>query len=1066
MAAPVQNALVGLGNTIQILNQILDEVRIIRNEKSNTVQPKDMNSSNIISKISDKGLESLTSTTDAIVSVSKVNTKGLAEKTGAISNAIKTLTSKDVTSGIMKLGLLYATGIVGMFNKGITSIFKTITELNNSTRSQYKQIKNFNETIEGITKSINMLTNMILKIAALSAFLVVAIPLSLLGFAAIAVITKGLVGLYKWMAISSEEIKKYMESTNSFINSMYALSGLVLVSAAVGVVAILATKYVLWGFTAIALMTVAVVALYTGVSLAAKNINNVSKDFLYFALSLYALSGLVLVSAAVGAIAVAFFPQVAVGFISIATITFVSILLFKLVGKAGQIALSTSQAFLWFTFGMLSLSALVIVSAFVGKTVIDNFGATITGLISVGVITLAAIGIFKLLSNSTASVMMAIPAFAIVIAGLFGLAFLTSYIINIGKEIEEAGGTKNVYKVLGVMGTMLGGITLLMIGIGALVSSGIGAIILGAGAVALVAISGTILLLGKTITNINNISKEIKDPNALYQTIDVLKKAAWKMTGLILGIGALISLPLMPLIIGVASGTLLSISTVCKSLTQSVVEIINATKMLEDVGGTDAFIKKSDALTTALSNFIENVFAKLAPYKGSHKDFKKLIKPLGLIINDCSKFLKMLSRFTFVNNEIVPVFYKDNGDYKLGAPVNIVSTANHIGLAFGTFVDEIFKKFQLHDKKAAKNAKKIAKSMAVMMDPVTKFASLMKMFADSKNGNLTAYVTKNGEIVFDKKGNPKTYEINISSVTAKISASFTDFTNSLLKSLEKVDDSGISKRTAKILESSMNPINTFIDAVTKSEWDEDGTFIKDGKRIDIKTVGINIGTAISHFITNLNKSLPDGGPFSGANNKKAALEGYLLLLSGISDLAASADKLKDFNSAPILDSVTKFIKDLSGISVEADKSDKMIKILDNTAELSKTIFDNAKEKVKNLKEYYENTKLIAEQLERTATAMEKISKYQDLAINIKNNGNNNTGSQNSTPTQYSSNSNNVTNVTNVNNSAQPTAINNQSSEPDYSLIANAIKEGFGDITKLTVVLDSGDELDLSLAFGK
>ena len=129
------------------------------------------------------------------------------------------------------------------------------------------------------------------------------------------------------------------------------------------------------------------------------------------------------------------------------------------------------------------------------------------------------------------------------------------------------------------------------------------------------------------------------------------------------------------------------------------------------------------------------------------------------------------------------------------------------------------------------------------------------------------------------------------------------------------------------------------------------------------------------------------------------------------------------------------------------------------AELSKTIFDNAKEKVKNLKEYYENTKLIAEQLERAATAMEKISKYQDLAINIKNNGNtNNTGSQN--------NANNITNTTNANNSAQPVAINNQSSEPDYSLIANAIKEGFGDINKLTVVLDSGDELDLSLAFGK
>ena len=959
MAAPVQNALVGLGNTIQILNQILEEVRIIRNDKSNTVQPKDVNSSNVISKISGKGSESLTSTTDAIVSVSKVNTKGLTEKTGAISNAIKTLTSKDVTSGIMKLGLLYETGIIGMFNKGITSIFKTITELNNSTRSQYKQIKTFNDAIEGITKSINMLTNMILKIAALSAFLVVAIPLSLLGFAAIAVITKGLLGLYKWMAISSEEIKKYIESTNSFINSMYALSGLVLISAAVGVVAILATKYVFWGFAAIALMTAGVVALYVGVSLAAKNISNVSKDFLYFALSLYALSGLVLVSAAVGAIAVAFLPQVVVGFMSIAAITFVSILLFKLIGTAGQIALSTGQAFLWFTFGMLSLSALVIVSAFVGKTVIDNFGATITGLISVGLITLAAVGIFKLLSNSTASVMMAIPVFAIVIAGLFGLAFLTSYIINIGKEIEEAGGTKNVYKVLGVMGTMIGGITLVM-----------------------------------------------------------------------LGLGALISLPLMPLIIGAGAAILLSISAVCKSLTQSVSEIINATKMLEDVGGTNAFIKKSDALTTALSNFIENVFAKLAPYKGSHKDFKKLIKPLGLIINDCSKFLKMLSGFTFINNEIVPVFYKDNGDYKLGAPVNIVSAASHIGLAFGTFVDEIFKKFQLYDKKSAKNAKKIAKSMAVMMDPVTKFASLMKMFADSKNGNLTAYVTKNGEIVFDKKGNPKTYEINISSVTEKISASFTEFTNSLLTSLEKVDDSGISKRTTKILESSMNPINTFIDAIIKSDWDEDGTFLKDGKRIDIKTVGINVGTAISHFISNLNKSLPDGGPFSGANNKKAALEGYSLLLSGISDLATSADK-----------------------------SDKMIKILDNTAELSKTIFDNAKEKVKNLKEYYENTKLIAEQLERAATAMEKISKYQDLAINIKNNGNtNNTGSQN--------NANNITNVTKANNSAQPVAINNQSSEPDYSLIANAIKEGFGDINKLTVVLDSGDELDLSLAFGK
>ena len=39
-------------------------------------------------------------------------------------------------------------------------------------------------------------------------------------------------------------------------------------------------------------------------------------------------------------------------------------------------------------------------------------------------------------------------------------------------------------------------------------------------------------------------------------------------------------------------------------------------------------------------------------------------------------------------------------------------------------------------------------------------------------------------------------------------------------------------------------------------------------------------------------------------------------------------------------------------------------------------------------------------------------------------------------------------------------------EIDYSEIVKAIRDGFDGISKMTVVMDSGDEINLDLAFGR
>lgn len=1081
MAVAVQNTLVGLGQTIDLLKQILTEVK--NTKQDGNIQPADMTVSKRITK-SSKNESAISNTTDAIASVSKVNTKGLSEKATTISNTIKTLTSKEVTSGITKLGLLYATGIVGMFNKGIKSIFDTMVEMNNSFGGKFARIKSFNEAIDGFSKSINSLTNMIIKTATLTILIIPSCVLISLGFLAITgtfMLTKK---LFNVLSNISQDITQQDVDIKSFGKTLLSLSAIILVGAAVGILAMKFIMPTLVGLSLIGLLALGTSKLFTYINSVGSNMDN-AKGFLIFTAALYSLAGLVVVATAVGALAIAFIPQILAGFVALSGITIMAALTFKMISSAGEYAIKSSTGFLIFTAALYSLAGIVAVTTLVGEYVKNNWKNALVGFAAMTAITLGAIGVFLLLNYATPIAISAAPAFLIMTVALLGLSYLTSHIISIGKEINAAGGVKGIGTVL----LTLGGLVISVIGI-------------------------------------------------------------------MVAVGSLASISLPIAAIGIAATV--AIVSVINRLSKVVKRIVDVTKEIDTLGGVKGFEKRATILTSCISNFIGKIFNILDEHKDSGKKFKKLIKPLGKLINACSKFVKMLSGFTTNSNgTLSPVFYNDNGSYTVGAPIDIVLAGTNIGNAFGIFVNTLLEKFDNFDKQTAKLTrkfsksikrimdpvckfvnllksfksdginleafvlnssgeiifdnqgkpktysvnlistsesisgafgifadrlftslegkdkkimkvtKKFGKSISTIMDPVSKFTNILKTFISGTNNEIFALVTKNGEIVFDKKGNPKTYSINVKEVSTHISNAFMTFANGLLEKLTDIETSGISKRTTKILASIMDPVNAFVDTVMQSNWDSSGKLIKDGKSIDLSLVGQNIGKSLSEFFTNLDTALPNAGPFSGANNKKTALEGYSVLLSSLGSFLQNSDKLSSSINTDITNNISTFLKDIYNTADNIKASDSAIELVSNTKELTDTLFKNAQTKIKNLKEYYANTKLIAEQLERAANAMEKISKHQDLEINIKNNqqnvsgmsSNNNQASQNATNT--TTNINNTTNYNNV-----PGRQINTNNEIDYSEIVKAIRDGFDGISKMTVVMDSGDEINLDLAFGR
>ena len=1065
--AGVSNTIQGLNQTLDLLSQILQEVRKTNAERKD-IQPGDVSSSTKTATSSETSSVDIKNTVEAINAINKVDTKDIVEKSSAINETLKIITSKQLAGGIFGFGILSAMGLVKAFNKGIHLLFETMSTISNMNINT-KNLSEINKVVKSFTESVNEMMKLMLK---LTGFIVACVAVGAIGiyfykeiftgFGIIATIATG-VGLLYW---GFSYIAKYAENASedfiTFTKSLYSLAGVILVAAAVGALASIASNIIWKGLWIIGVTVFATIGLYFLLQLAGKYASDKETNFITFTYALYSLAGIVLVAAAVGVIAHFWSKFIWKGLGMIAVTTLMTIGLFALVNLAGRLATNSVKEFLMFTYALYSLAGIVLVATLVGFITTKWSEYVWKGLGIIGLTVLGTIGLFALVNLAGTIASGAMPSFLLMIVGIAGLALVTQYIIYIGKQLEEAGGATNAFKVLGIMTTLI-----LAVGGLAALAGGISSLLL-VGSIAIAAMGGVLLLMSKVIVDLFDTYTRIGGTTSYSRiniVFDAMKIVATRMASLMFEIGT--ANPFKAVIMANGIITLKNIAKVTNELATTLTVILDAAKTIDEIGGVKTFDEKSASLTTAITTFIKETFAALNPYKDCAKEFKKLLKPIAGLINLSSKFVKMLSKYTMVGDNLAPIFYNEDGSYTIGAPVNIKSSAATIANAFVIFTETIMDRLKKYDKKQAKAVKKVAQTINTMMGPVNKFANIMKSFTETSKGEFQMFVTKDGEIVFDKDGNPKTVSLDISKVATTIGDAFATFSDKLIEKLRIINTDGISKQTTKVLDGAIKPVTSFVEAIYNLEIDKDGHIAKDGTKINLSELGTTIGTAIGNFVKNFDAGLPsvDGGWFSGVNNKKKLIESYGSIISTISDFANAAQNLKADTATPLLSDMLKFITDIQ--EIEDDKRENIITIVKNTKDLTETLFDNAKQKIKDLKEYYENTKLIAEQMERTADAMDRIAKHADTEIKINSNVNTTPQQNNGTTTSNSSGNVTTTPQTNIQNN---TTINgnsdNNQKQIDFTEITKAIREGFTGITKMTVVLDSGDEVDLSMMFGK
>lgn len=800
----VTNTVQGLNCVIDLLKNILDATK---SNDDKTVQPRDVSSTSRVTA----NIQSPTIETEGLNSLNSIN-KRMENKAKSYVSIIKTITSKDTISGIRTLASLQGLGVLTMFNKAIDSIVNSLNLLNNMKVTKPK-VTSFVTVINSITRIITAFTDIIFSIrkvmlaaVGLGALFIIAWPMILLGFIGVTATMIGVLGIIKIMMSIQTILFGGVMNINSVMNVVIFkmmteiflyLGGIMLTAAAIGILSTIAAPYILEGFKWMAGVMVGVLAIMW---LASKVSESVKFGLLAIGtiiISLYAISLLIFIAAGVGAFSAHFWRQILIGFGWILGITALITLAVLAISNTKDIAVKYNVivSIGLLAISMIAVGLLVMVMNNVGKTVNDNAKAVFAGMGTMLVLMVALSGLLWVISKIANSINLTSTLKGIGLILLLGITIsamtlVIQSLINVQDKVKTAGGWENVWEVLKRIRKMIWSITIIA---GLLGASKSVAIAIGIGLGIIGGITLILLGLSKVIRNIVDTAILIGEANE-RKAFDGIESAAKS-------IGSAISTLVKELL--PASGSALLLMPAIVPLNMLMNTISKFVRIVSEVGEDPNFmvpteidengnIKTSYAkvnmqlvalnIATAFTSFVETLSSKLksADIDGL-KNAKVVSRLMKRIINPISEFVKVVQSVAKDPNFVTPVELNDDGSVKSsGSGVNIGQVAQNIANTFIILVNSIDKHLSSIEMSGGK-IRKLAKMEGVVnairgtMELLTKF----KVTSVGKTHQIT---------LTDDKGQQRTITAEFSGLNELLSSLNTELKDVKTNNIEDLAD--------------------------------------------------------------------------------------------------------------------------------------------------------------------------------------------------------------------------------------------------------------------------------------
>lgn len=731
--------------------------------------------------------------------------------------------------------------------------------------SKFKEAEKGVSSITSLTTTIGVL---ILGTLLIGAIAELAAPIIINGFVAISGVLLGYAAVFAVAAVVAELSDDMLKSSKSILAMGAVGMALVLGSLLVGIIAQESLGQILIGFAAIT----SVLFGYAALSSLIKPISQKTTG---------AITGLLLIMKVAGAAAALILASKLIGdiiwndgveggaklLIGLAAVGGVVIGIGELSRVIEKVA--TRKSMITSTKNMLlisavALSAEAIILGAIGLSKLINEGdhANILFVLGACGTIIAAFGALAFAAGKFKTQIAAgIPALALVELIAAGSLLVLRGVLAIAERVKSVPDLKwgDIFVAIGAMATIV-------TAFGALsAAAGLAAPLILAGSASLAAVTGVAYATTRMMVSLVDMKKTVDelgdDPwGVLRTTISDLKNFLFIGDNSIKNLSNTTKTEIHLL----GNGTL-ALSKVIRI----VHKIANATKDIKLAAdrvkgisvdeGTRPMKILSGIITELSESFKFGFGVKLAAIKLQSGNIRYVVS----LTAEISKALSDISGVIGANNTIRAMIISSSGQVTYGKEVNPSDIASTLGKALKKFTDEMLNTLSDVDKSKARHSKKSLGIIVGMIEPVTKFANMLTLFETTDNDKLR-------KVRFDSNGNPiVTGEVDIVKVASSIAGAVTAFCSEIFSDKNKDKWKKISKQEKNasaamgVFSTVIEPISGFIDALSKfsgdgsSEdvlsmpiYDDSGKLIYT-RKINVKTVAIGIGSAVSTFITTL-----------------------------------------------------------------------------------------------------------------------------------------------------------------------------------------------------------------------
>ena len=865
--ATISNTVQGLNETVGLLKQIL---KVVSGDGKKGADAKDVvTTSNMLNGLDESGAKTMGVVISSLESLDKMK-EGTDKKAKSLAEAIKILTSKDVIEGLKKYNSISSKVIYN-----ISSIFVNLAEVFDdiSNRIDVERIESFVRMIKELTKAIDIMTNVMYKIAGLvvvcaivGVIAILAWKQILIGFAAITAIAIGIVAITWVLKKTSKITNDIRDSIHFIIDVMFRISILVAMCVIVGAVAILAWKPILIGFAAIVGIALGVVAISWILKMTADLTQQTMVSIVMVVATIMAISILVAVCAIVGVFTILAFKPILIGFAAIVGVAIGIVAISWMLKMTADLTQQTMENVESIIMSMFAMTLIPIVCAIVGIIAINSFG-----------IIMAGFGTIALIVTSMISL-------------IIGMGIIMNR-IKLNQYFADALGIKlRMPKEIKDVLTVLTAITLIPIVcviVGFIAINSFGIIMAGFGTIVL--IMSVIVLLIKAI---NWASKGTEKAKIQISSLIVTVVSIVALVFSIIKLAQFINESQIPyldilLVVGLMAGIMFGFNMLIKIISKikiSTKEILAIGTIISLIALTIFAVKKIIDLSKEVANVgWGEIFVTLGGIAGVMSAFGVFIAAIGgmmmipfapiVFATGAITILTISGLVIMVGNAIKKIVDVYNDCVKSGIKIeDVANIGKKMGLTLSGFVKNIVDGLEGVSDKRMRQIGRMMMPIGKIINTCSKFLKMISSFTtedcSTDEMRMVIYDEKTGEFRIGHK-------INVSNAGSSIANGFSIFVKNIVDGLEGVSNGRMRQigRMMMPVKSIINTCSKFLKMITSFTDGEEGVlypikyiektnengevigeYVK-GEPIHLKNVAGKISTSFIDFCTTLSNGL-------------------------------------------------------------------------------------------------------------------------------------------------------------------------------------------------------------------